>query len=257
MRTLLQRTVAVAVLATLAACSDSGAPTDTPRDPGAPADTLPVTPALACPGPEVKGHILVDASRDGGVWWYPQGEAGFDAAAPHQGQGLADYLRSRGYVVDELSRGRIVSDTLLATYAGAIRAGQYGTYTEGELRAYDWFLDCGSTLVLLGEFLHEGGRDKLAESIGVPFQGKVTGVVTTFAEHPITQGMDMLAFTAGSILTEPIPTGITVLGWLDTGEAVMGVVTHPRARIFFLGDTNGLEEVPQPLVDNLIAWGFQ
>jgi len=69
--------------------------------------------------------------------------------------------------------------------------------------------------------------------------------------------MDMLAFTAGSILTEPIPTGITVLGWLDTGEAVMGVVTHPRARIFFLGDTNGLEEVPQPLVDNLIAWGFQ
>ena len=72
----------------------------------------------------------MDASRDGGVWWYPQGEAGFDPAAPHQGQRLADYLRSRGYVVDELPRGRIVSDTLLwPTYAGVIRAGQYGTYT--------------------------------------------------------------------------------------------------------------------------------
>ena len=41
-----------------------------------------------------------------------------------------------------------------------------------ELRAYDWFLDCGSTLVLLGEFLHEGGRDKLAESIGIPLRAE-------------------------------------------------------------------------------------
>ncbi len=213
--------------------------------------------ALACPGASTGQHILVDASRDGGVWWYPQGEAGFDPEAPHQGQRLADYLRSGGYVVDELPRGEVVSDTLLATYAGVIRAGQYGTYTAGELRAYDWFLGCGSTLVLLGEFLHEGGRDKLAESIGIPFRGKVTGVVTTFAAHPITQGADMLPFVAGAVLVEPIGSGIEVLGWLDTGEAVMGVLAHPKARIFFLGDTNGLEEVPQPLVDNLIAWGFE
>ena len=200
----------------------------------------------------------MDASRDGGVWWYPQGEAGFDPEAPHQGQQLADYLRSGGYVVDELPRGGSSPTRCWLQYAGVIRAGQYGTYTAGELRAYDWFLGCGSTLVLLGEFLHEGGRDKLAESIGIPFRGKVTGVVTTFADAPHHPGCGHARVHRGrGTRRADRPSGIEVLGWLDTGEAVMGVLAHPKARIFFLGDTNGLEEVPQPLVDNLIAWGFE
>ena len=29
-----------------------------------------------------------------------------------------------------------------------------------------------------------------------------------------------------------------------------------RAKVFFIGDTNSLEFIPQPLVDNLVAWGF-
>ena len=38
-------------------------------------------------------RILVDASRDGGVWWFPQWEqqGGFDFTLPHQGKELADY----------------------------------------------------------------------------------------------------------------------------------------------------------------------
>lgn len=237
------------------ACSTS--PTDAERESrAAPSGPTPGEAALTCPGAQLNRHILIDASRDGGVWWYPQGDT-VDPEAPHQGQRLADYLRSRGYVVDELPRGRIVSDTLLATYAGVIRAGQYGTYTAGELRAYDWSLDCGMTVVLLGEFLHDGGHDKLAESMGINARGNLTGLVTTFAEHPITEGVEELAFIAGSSLGSATVSGVEVLGWLDTGEPVMGVVSHPKGRIFFLGDTNGLEEVPQPLVDNLIALGIR
>src|SRR6187549_3774745 len=53
--------------------------------------------------------ILVDASKDGGVWWFPQGQAGFSATNPHQGSALADYFRNLGYQVDELPRGAIIT----------------------------------------------------------------------------------------------------------------------------------------------------
>ena len=36
----------------------------------------------------------------------------------------------------------------------------------------------------------------------------------------------------------------------------MAVVEHPTSKILFIGDTNGIELLPQPLVDNVIAWGF-
>ena len=249
-------TVSLTMVTLLAGCSDSSAPPEQLSN-ATPVDTIPTRPALACPGADHTGRILVDASRDGGVWWYPQGDAGFNQGAPHQGQALASYLRSRGYVVDELPRGDVVSDTLLSTYAGVFRAGQYGTYTPGELQAYDWFLGCGRTLVLLGEFLREGGRDRLAEHLGIPLRGSAGGTVASFAEHDITAGVVAVPYITGSMIVEPAPADITLLGWLETGEAVMGVLAHPKARIFFFGDTNGLEEVPQPLVDNLIAWGFE
>ena len=52
------------------------------------------------------------------------------------------------------------------------------------------------------------------------------------------------------------PNEATILGWLNGTVPVMGVVTSYPAKIFFIGDINGIEQVPQPFVDNLIAWGF-
>jgi hypothetical protein len=46
-------------------------------------------------------------------------------------------------------------------------------------------------------------------------------------------------------------------GWgpqLSSGEPVMGLQESHKARIFFIADVNGLETMPQPLVDNLINW---
>lgn len=242
-----------ALLAGVLSGACSSAPADNGPDPEP--EPEPRTAALACPGTSARQHILVDASHDGGVWWYPQGD-GFDPGAEHQGQRLADYLRSSGYVVDELARGARITDTVLASYAGVIRAGKYGPYTASELRAYQWYLGCATTLVLLGDFLRDGAKDELALSVGINAQGQVTGTVSSFAEHPINEGATAFSYIAGSVLAEPVASGISVLGWLDTGQAVMGIVAHPTARIFFLGDTNGVEEVPQPLVDNLMAWGF-
>ena len=39
--------------------------------------------------PRIKRHILIDASRDGGVWWFPQAGP-FSPTAAHQGKALAE-----------------------------------------------------------------------------------------------------------------------------------------------------------------------
>jgi hypothetical protein len=61
-------------------------------------------------------------------------------------------------------------------------------------------------------------------------------------------------------------TGYTVF---DTGDPfngqtpaidppVMGTVTNfPNTKIFFIGDINGMESVPQPLTQNLVNWLFK
>ncbi len=158
----------VLAAAAQAACSFS------PSDDGPEPEPNPIAeqPARACPTSELSGHILVDASRDGGVWWYPQGEAGFDPDGTRtKASGSPTTCGQRGYVVDELPRGEVVSDTLLATYAGVIRAGQYGTYTGGRVAGVrlvpGLWLDAGPA-----RRVPAGGRvDRLAESIGIPAAG--------------------------------------------------------------------------------------
>ena len=56
--------------------------------------------------------ILVDASHDGGGWWFPQAGS-YSANLPHQGKALADLLRSRGFTVDELPRDILITDSIL------------------------------------------------------------------------------------------------------------------------------------------------
>src|SRR4051812_3075191 len=66
-----------------------------------PIPTFHASTSSGCPAPRA-GSVLVDASHDGGAWWFPQGgvtAAGFKPDSAHQGRALADYLRSRGYTV--------------------------------------------------------------------------------------------------------------------------------------------------------------
>lgn len=208
-------------------------------------------------GPDVERNtkILVDASRDGGGWWFPQAGP-FEATAEHQGRALADYLRGEGYTVDELPRGVAITTGLLTKYFMVLRAGFYAPpgYTSAEVAAYGSFLKGGGVLWLVSDFNDTG--DGLSAGLDIHLTGAYGGTVTTFAAHPITAGVTSHNFNAGSALSGPIPTGVTVLAWLDAEQTlpIMGTRAHPTGRVFFLGDVNGLEEVPQPLVDNLVAW---
>lgn len=232
-------------------------PTTSTPGPGTASPSTPAPNTPAPPRPDSSGpglRILVDASRDGGVWWFPQ-VAPFDSSAHHQGKALADHLRGRGHTIDELPRGVAITAGLLAPYQIVLRAGYFGTgYTAGELAEYEAFLAGGGVLWLVSE--HSSWGDALAARLGVPMSGSHHGPAAHFAAHPITEGVTNHPYIAGGALSGPVADGVTVLGWLDEQRtlAIMGTKALPKGKLFFLGDLNGLELVPQPLVSNLLAW---
>ena len=207
------------------------------------------------PLPTGDGRILIDASHDGGVWWFPQAGP-FSPDSLHQGQALAEYLRALGYTVDELGRDMVVTEALLDQYTMVIRAGEWGAPHAGELDAYRRFLQREVTLVLLSDHRLTDPTDELAQSLGVSFGGAVDGAVTIVEKHAITAGVGVVPYLVGAEVVAADPSTVTILGRLTDGTPVMGLIASPSAKIFFMGDTNTLETVPQPLVDNLLAWGF-
>ena len=203
--------------------------------------------------------ILVDASHDGGVWWYPQAVS-YSANLPHQGKALAELLRSRGFTVDELPSYTLITDSILNQYDKVIRAGSYGNYQLSELQAYDRLVNRASSLFLISEFLRPGEIDELSERLGISFRGSYYGNVDSYSLHFITQGATPFYFNAGSIVMNATTNpNIQVLGWLsgNSNLPVMGILKHSLSKVFFLGEINGIETLPQPLTNNIIQWLFE
>jgi hypothetical protein len=218
--------------------------------------------------------ILVDASHDGGVWWFPQSpQTGFNAKEWHQGKPFADMLREKGFEVTELGRGIELSDEMFYGHYIVIRAAGFSPYTEKELQVYSRLLERGMNLVLFTDHKTHDLKDELEDHLGIKFEGAAVGKVTKFASHQITKNMSPFEYVAGSVLTNADQNhSIEILGWLgeddfadlnfngvrDENEPlappVMGVLYYPNSRIFFIGDLNGLETQPQPFIDNLIQW---
>jgi hypothetical protein len=53
-------------------------------------------------------RVLVETSKDGGLWWFPRGRS-FNPNEYHQGKVLADFMRGMGWKVTELPRGDIIT----------------------------------------------------------------------------------------------------------------------------------------------------
>ena len=205
--------------------------------------------------------ILIDASHDGGTWWFPQSiNTGFSNTNPHQGKALADYLRSKGFIVDELPGYTPITSTLLQQYDKIIRAGGYGVYTAPEFNAYENFLKGKSSLFLISEFQRSGETDLLAQRIGIDFNGTYSGLVNLYAPHNITAGAVPFYYNAGSIVTNSSTNPeIQILAWLDNNInlPVGGILKHPNSKIFFLGEINGIEKLPQPFINNITNYLFE
>ncbi len=217
----------------------------------------------------IKRHFLIDASRDGGVWWFPQ-SGPFDSNADHQGKPLADFLKSRGHRVTELPRPATITPALLADYDIVIRTVGFGSYTVAEIAAYQNYVQNGGNLLLLADHHADDG---LAIGFGLHFQGATQGdnMLNNYTTHPLTSGVGPLFYNVGSGLTN-YPPGAEIIGRLSltsyvdyndnhskdpgepSGPPVLGVMSYGKGRIIFCGDTNMWLGVPQPLVDNFLAW---
>jgi len=220
-----------------------------------------------------KCKVLIDASRDGGGWWFPQSQLdGFSSINYHQGQQLANALATAGYSVHELPRGAVLDDSILADYFIIIRAGASENYTASELAAYKKVIEQGTNLILFSDQKKNGLTDDLEKYLGLYFWGDAVGTITKFAKHTMTNGMTAYNYPHGAVLTPSNNTNIELLGWLSntdyadynyngvqdfnepTGMPVMGILHHPTSNIFFIADINTFEIDPYTFVNNLKTW---
>jgi hypothetical protein len=202
-------------------------------------------------------RVLVDASRDGGEWWYPQPftEGIFDPNLAHQGKFLADYLRSQGMEVTELPRPFYITDELLENYHLVVRAGAFppNDYSLEEIAAYQQYVAKGGQLILLAEFTSLGDPDLLAYGFGLDLEGAVPGIVDRFAEHPITHGVSPFLFDLGSALAGDPPPNTTELAFIGP-ETVMGILPYGFGQVFFIGESSEVVYAQQPLTENLFIY---
>ncbi len=222
--------------------------------------------------------ILFDASHCGGVWWFPQYDSiGYNKDEYHQGKILADYIRSKGFKVDELARGHELTDSLLNQYDLVIRVGGYIEYTPKELEIYTKFIKKSHRFVLISEFLGSNKTDNLADELNIPLRGSAKGSIYKFADTLITKGqIQPLYYMAGSaIIDTTFDPSMIYLAWLDSntfvdlnnneikdsiepvGTPIMGIKIIDSTYILFTGDLNYLEMKPNFIIDNMINWAFE
>jgi hypothetical protein len=222
----------------------------------------------------VSKRIVIDASHDGGVWWFPQSEkTGFDSEKDHQGKVFADMLRQEGFKVDELGRDEELKEEHFMGYYIVIRVNGFQTYTADELDVYSKLIKRGMNMVFFTDHKKYDPKDELGDLLGLQFRGMAGGKVSKFTSHIITENLTSLDYIAGSVIinAEQNPD-IQILGWLgendyadmnfngirDEGEPVappvMGILNYPKSKVFFIGDGNGLQIMPQPFISNLLSW---
>jgi hypothetical protein len=218
--------------------------------------------------------IVIDGSHDGGVWWFPQSTlTGFDSKKWHQGQPFAELLRKKGFEVDELGRGSELTEEMFFGYYIVIRAGGFEKYTSKELEVYTNIISRPMNMLFFTDHKKYDPVDELGYLLGLNFEGIANGNITNLKPHMITQNISSIDYIAGSVLTNLAQNqDIEVLGWLGendyadlnfngvkeynepTASPVMGILNLPKSHIFFIGDQNGLQVMPQPFIDNLISW---
>jgi hypothetical protein len=180
-------------------------------------------------------HVLIDASKDGGLWWFPQAQT-FNPNAYHQGKALADFMRAKGWSVTEASRGEKINFDKLQDADVVIRTPAFFNYTADEINAYQQSVIAGTRLILMGGGTYEG--DAVAEVFGLRFESLSRfGSVKQWIPHPLTANIGCcdLSWTPLSDL----PESAVVLAWLNQAEShrrpVLGYLPYGDGYVVFVG----------------------
>jgi hypothetical protein len=183
-------------------------------------------------------RVLIETSKDGGMWWGPQSgrPEQFDSSEAHQGKNAADLIRSRDYKVVELPRGQLVTEQTLRGFDVVVRPRSYFPYTADEVKAYLGAVSQGSRLILYGNV---GARvDSVAEGFGLRFaKSQNFGSVAGYVEHPMTT--EAATLEGPWVAVEAMPPESVVLGWMaeETTDArpTMGYCRYGNGDIVFIG----------------------
>ena len=103
-------------------------------------------------------RVLVDASKDGGVWWFRQNNK-------YQGKTAADSMRSRGWEVVELPKGKVITPELLKGFDIVIRPTAYFPYAQSEEIAYKIAEAAGVKLLSIGFLDYQTLPEKVLKAL--------------------------------------------------------------------------------------------
>ena len=207
-----------------------------------------LNPCLA-QGQEKKLRVLIDASKDGGLWWFPQGRNGFDSNTHHQGKALADLMRSKGWEVIELGRGEVITVDKLRDVDVMVRIPAWSDYSSEEVVAYRDSVMGGTRLLLMGGYKN----DLLAEIFGLRFDSlNRFAAVRQWIPHPLTENVAGKDFSWTSI--KEAPQNAVLLAWLNYGVAdarpVLGYLPYGSGYVVFVGQA---DITPNSLFSSLIG----
>lgn len=199
-----------------------------------------------------KMRVVIDASHDGGAWWFPQGPLPFDPKKPHQGVALANYLKRRGWQVIEIPRQTKMTNQLKGA-AIVVRIGQWGKYERSEVNAYREFVRGGGRLLLAQGYVRaeQVDSDAVAGEFGVRFEGMSSGQGFRAANAgAFTLDFIEVSYQIGSVVVNS-PKSTQPLAYLNDGRLAMGVFSHGRGRVVFLSSVFPILSVPQPFSKQL------
>jgi hypothetical protein len=197
-----------------------------------------------------KIRIVIDASRDGGAWWFPQGPPPFDPQKPHQGVLLANYLKGRGWKVIEIPR----ETKITGQFKGAtmvVRFNKWGGYDASEVMAYREFVRNGGRLLILQGYVRdaEAENDGVARQFGIHFQGMVEADEMRRAKG-VSPDYNSTVYRIGSIVDQ-YPQATRPLARIDDGRLVMGTFRFGWGRIIFLSSVFPVLQAPELFINQL------
>lgn len=189
--------------------------------------------------------ILIDASKDGGVWWSPQSKY-FDQNAAHQGKAVADALRAKGYVVEELGRDVEVNPAMLRGAKIVVRPRIHFDYKPAEVEAYQEAIAKGLPVVLLAQPVAKA--DALSSKLGLQYGDfQEIGAPYTVRKHSLAQDLAQVESQWATIAK--LPEGATAIASMSSGNHVAALQVVEKGAIVVIGAP---QQTAAPLLFNLI-----
>ena len=214
-------------------------------------------------------EIVINASKGGGVWWFPQ-DIDCDTSVVHQGKRTVDYLKSEGFLVYESCRQETIDLNEFPNMKLLIVAGSYFPFNYVESKNIADYVRNGGKLMLLIDHTPNNG---LPYHLGLDFRKTNSNdVIIEFKEHEITghrsyeHDMNGVSGLNKSDNTVDVVARLSEATFLDTNyngvqdenevnaPIVIGTMQFGQGTVLFSGDINIWQYEENELFKNAISW---